>query len=57
MRVRFIALTLAVCGACLFALPEPLTPAEPQRAGTMISMPCGPAMDAMKRCNSRKSGA
>jgi hypothetical protein len=32
MRVRFIALTLAISGACLFAVPQPPAPAEPQQA-------------------------
>ena len=35
MRVRFVALTLAVCGACLFAIPQPLAPAEPQQAAAI----------------------
>jgi hypothetical protein len=48
MRVRVIVLTLAVCGACLFAVPESLTPAEPQQAGTIdFNALHGQAMDAM----------
>lgn len=36
MRVRFIALTLAVCGVCLFAIPQSPAPAEPQQAAWEI---------------------
>jgi hypothetical protein len=32
MRVRFVALVFAVCGACLFTIPQPPVPAEPQTA-------------------------
>jgi hypothetical protein len=31
MRVHLVALSLAVCGACLFAVPRVLAPAEPQQ--------------------------
>jgi hypothetical protein len=36
MRVRFVALVFAVCGACLFAIPQPPAPAEPQIAAAQI---------------------
>jgi hypothetical protein len=36
MRVRFVTLVFAVCGACLFAIPQPPAPAEPQIAATQI---------------------
>jgi hypothetical protein len=36
MRIRFIALTLAVCGVCLFAIPQSPAPAEPQQAAAQI---------------------
>ena len=32
MRVRLIALAVAACAACFFAVPQPPAPAEPQRA-------------------------
>ncbi|HEX9071759.1 MAG TPA: hypothetical protein VF852_07395 [Pseudolabrys sp.] len=32
MRVHLVVLSLAVCGACLFAVPRALAPAEPQQA-------------------------
>jgi len=32
MRVHLVALSLAVCGACLFAVPQAPAPAEPQQA-------------------------
>jgi len=35
MRVRFIALTVAVCAACLFAVPQSPAPAEPQQAAAI----------------------
>ena len=34
MRKRFVALAFAVCGACLFAIPQ--SPAEPQIAAAQI---------------------
>jgi hypothetical protein len=32
MRVHLVAFSLAVCGACLFAVPRAPVPAEPQQA-------------------------
>jgi hypothetical protein len=32
MRIRLIAVTLAVCAACVFDIPQSPAPAEPQRA-------------------------
>jgi hypothetical protein len=32
MRTRLVALSLAVCGACLFAVPQAPAPAVPQQA-------------------------
>ena len=32
MRVRLIALAVAACAACFFAVPQPPAPAGPQRA-------------------------
>ena len=32
MRIRLIAVTLAVCAACVFDIPQSTAPAEPQRA-------------------------
>ena len=31
MRVHLVALSLAACGVCLFAVPQSLAPAEPQQ--------------------------
>ena len=31
MRIRFISITLAVCAACFFDIPQSRAPAEPQR--------------------------
>lgn len=36
MRVRLLAIVAAVCSACLFAMPQPSTPAEPQTAAAQI---------------------
>ena len=36
MRLRFLALVFAVCGACLFAIRLPPVPAEPQIADVQI---------------------
>jgi hypothetical protein len=35
MRIRLIAVTLAVCAACVFDIPQSPAPAEPQRAETI----------------------
>ncbi len=36
MRVSFVALIFAVCGACLLAIPQPPAPAKPQIAAAQI---------------------
>lgn len=48
MRVRVVTLTLAVCGACLFAMPQLPAPAEPQQAEAIdFNALRSQAMDAM----------
>jgi hypothetical protein len=48
MRVRVVALTLAVCGACLFAAPQSPAPAETQQAEAIdFNALHAQAMDAM----------
>ena len=48
MRVRVVALTLAVCGACVFSVPESPAPAEPQQAAAInFNALHSQAMDAM----------
>ena len=48
MRVRVVALTFAVCGACLFAVPQSPAPAEPQQAEAIdFNALHAQAMDAM----------
>ena len=36
MSVRLLALAVAVCGACLFAIQQPPAPAEPQQTAEQI---------------------
>jgi hypothetical protein len=36
MRIGFVALVFAVCGACIFAIPQPPAPAEPLIAAPQI---------------------
>jgi hypothetical protein len=36
MRVRLFLLSVAVCGACLFAVAQPPAPAEPQQVARQI---------------------
>jgi hypothetical protein len=48
MRIRVVALTLAVCGVCVISVPESPAPAEPQQAEAIdFNALHSRAMDAM----------
>jgi hypothetical protein len=58
MRVRFIALTLAVCEAFLVAIPLSREPAEPQQAEMIdfdaLRMQAAAALETLQQLHERR---